>query len=160
MVHALTEAHRVLEPGGLLLDVRPSAVHRRIHHRRGGRRRLLGVMRERFRDERASDRAVRAVVRAGLFETVSRGRFPCNRIASTFHEFRSWLEGFAALQRLPSHASLLRRVEQALRENDREDRIVIAAPVDLWVLRARPRDARSRLPASRLSPSRRMRCGP
>ena len=29
MVHALTEAHRVLKPSGLLIDMRPAAKHRR-----------------------------------------------------------------------------------------------------------------------------------
>ena len=134
-MHALTEAYRVLRPDGLLLDVRPAAVHRRVHLVHGAETRLLGVMRERFLDERASDRAVAAVLRSGLFTRVSRSAYPCNRMARRFVDFRAWLEGFAALQDMPSHAWLLRRVERALEGVSGPARIVVSAPVDLWVLR-------------------------
>ena len=136
-MHALTEAHRVLRPDGLLLDVRPAAVHRRVHLVRGAETRLVGVMRERFLDERASDRAVAAVLRSGLFARVSRSAYPCNRVARSFEDFRAWLEGFATLQDLPSHAWLLRRVERAIQGMGTPARIVVSAPVDLWALRAR-----------------------
>lgn len=135
-MHALTEAHRVLKADGLLIDLRPAAVHRRVHLVRGKEARLLGVLRERFDDERASDRAVAAVVQSGLFQASERTAFPCNRVTSTFEEFRAWLEGFALLQKeLPSHDWLLRRVARAVVGCGGPHRIVVAAPVDLRVLR-------------------------
>lgn len=65
-MHALTEARRVLAGDGLLIDLRPSAVHRKVHAVLRKDTRLLGVMRERFDDERAADRAVGAA--AGTFD--------------------------------------------------------------------------------------------
>jgi hypothetical protein len=135
MVHALTEAHRVLDARGLLIDLRPAAVHRRVYVMRGDEVRLLGVKRERFAEERAAHRAVAAAVRSGLFAVTARTAFPCNRIATSFDAFRTWLQEFAALQDLPSHDALLHRVERACLEGGRRrPRVVIAAPVDLIVL--------------------------
>ncbi|HEX5043787.1 MAG TPA: hypothetical protein VFV75_12825 [Candidatus Polarisedimenticolaceae bacterium] len=135
MVHALMEAHRVLSPDGLLVDLRPAAVHRRVYHVRGKVERLLGVTRERFDDERASDRAVRAVMRSGHFEIASRALVPCDRVTSSLEMFRSWLRNFEALQSLAPHAWLLRRAERAVAAGRPGDRIVVRAPLDLWVLR-------------------------
>ena len=136
-MHALTEAHRVLGPDGLLIDLRPAAVHRRVYHVRGNTSRLLGVTRERFDDERASDRAIHAVVRSGHFEIESEASVPCDRVTASLDSFRSWLAGFEALQDLEPHAWLLRRAERALAQGSPGDRIVVRAPLDLRVLRRR-----------------------
>jgi len=86
MVHALTEVHRVLTPGGRAADLRPD---RRLD---GGRRRRdvlaklfyhtshgevpLGVLQEgSFVDDEAADRAVRWAVRRGLFRLESTETF-------------------------------------------------------------------------------------
>ena len=137
MVHALTEAHRVLSEDGLLVDLRPAAVHRRVYHAQGTVRRLIGVTRERFDDERAADRAVRAVVRSGLFEIAIRTAFPCDRVTSSAEAFAAWLQNFIAMQNLGSHDWLVRRVERALARGGPQDRIIVSAPVDLRVLRPR-----------------------
>ena len=115
MVHALTEAARVLTADGLLLDLRPSSVHRRVEAVSRGKAHLLGVMRERFDDERAADRAVNAALRSGLFEPMARTRFPCNRVATEAEDFRAWLAGYVAMAKLSPHAWLLGRVERAFR---------------------------------------------
>ena len=137
MVHALLEAHRVLSDDGLLIDLRPASVHRRVYHVQGKASRLLGVTRERFDDERASDRAVRAVVRSGHFEIKSRTAVPCDRVGSSFEAFRGWMRGFEALQDLDPHDWLLQRAERALAAGRTGDRIVVRAPLDLIVMRRR-----------------------
>jgi len=138
MGHALTEAHRVLAADGLLVDLRPAAVHRTVHAVSGKKARLLGVMRERFDEERASDRAVAAAVRSGLFAVVSRGRFPCNRVATAASDFQAWLAGYVAMADLTPHAWLGRWVERAFDEAKGSLRVVIRAPIDLIVLRPSP----------------------
>ncbi len=46
MVHALREAHRVLKPDGLLLDLRPGPVHRRVGIEVYGHYEQLAIMGE------------------------------------------------------------------------------------------------------------------
>jgi len=78
MVHALREIHRVLTPGGLLADLRPDRrldarkrrrdVLAKLFYARGGRETPVGVLEEgSFADDEAADRALRRVVRDGLF---------------------------------------------------------------------------------------------
>lgn len=69
MVHALREAHRVLEPLGLLLDLRPHYGPSRLQLPAGGGWRTVGPATLPRPDEDliASDRAVAAVVESGLF---------------------------------------------------------------------------------------------
>lgn len=78
MVHALTQAYRVLTPGGLLLDLRPD------HDPAGRRRKQLPVhvvtadaeydagavieTSSYYQDFAAADRSVQRVIRQGLFE--------------------------------------------------------------------------------------------
>jgi len=69
MVRALREVHRVLRPNGVLLDLRPAAQHRRAGLGEGQRWHPIGAMREKFDDDHAADRAVRQVIREGLFRT-------------------------------------------------------------------------------------------
>src|SRR5215510_13314825 len=73
MGHALREAHRVLKPGGLLIDLRPAPAHRRVGIVSGGRYRRLGTTRESLDPDHAAGRALRRIRRTGLFrlETVS-----------------------------------------------------------------------------------------
>ena len=79
MVDALEEAHRVLAPGGVLVDARPDSrvpayAERRTAHgyQRFG---IIATQRAELANDRASDRAIAKAVKAGLFMSVRRGRF-------------------------------------------------------------------------------------
>ena len=137
MVHALLEAHRVLDPSGLLLDLRPAAVHRRVGISQDGDYRLLWRMRESFDDDHAADRAVDQVTRNGYFKAEPRTRFPCFRVMDTLDEFQEWLTDFVTRNEHESHDWLVRRLERRLDRVPVKTRIVVSAPLVLRVLRKR-----------------------
>ena len=134
MVHALQEAHRVLQSDGLLLDLRPAAVHRRAGLGAGRRWRLVGVMREPFADDRAADRAVNLVIRQGLFHREARDEFILDRVMDSLQDFRAWLDDFSA-NTFPSHDWLYQRLERALGTRQPGTQIVVRGLVKLGVLR-------------------------
>ena len=135
MVHALHEAQRVLQPGGLLIDLRPAPVHRHIGISNDGVYRELGVMRENLSDDRAANRAVQHVVAEGLFKPGWRSKIPCDRVIDTYREFQVWLAEFVELGRMPSHDRLAKRVENALATARGKKKVVIRAPLMLKVLK-------------------------
>lgn len=134
MVHALHEAQRVLKPQGLLLDLRPAAVHRQVGVRHAGQVQRLGAMREKFDDDAAANQAVAEVVRQGLFIAQENLRFECQRTMDSVAEFRAWLDEFVTLGKLPSHARLLERVARAFDGKRGKTQIVITGPLELHVL--------------------------
>ena len=79
MVDALGEIHRVLAPGGTLVDARPdSRVPAYADRRKPRGLQRFGVVktsRQELTNDRASDRAVARVVREGLFMRRRSGRF-------------------------------------------------------------------------------------
>jgi hypothetical protein len=142
MVHALHEAQRVLRPEGLLVDLRPAAVHRRVGITQADGYRPVGVMRETFDSDRAADRAVTQVESEGRLKAEGRTVFACNRIMDSLDEFQQWLVDFVTLGKLPSHDWLVRRVERALDVAGGKASIVVSGPLVLRVLRKQEATAR------------------
>ena len=135
MVHALHEAHRVLKPNGTLIDLRPAAKHRRIGLGVGRGWRLVGVMREKFDDDRAADRAVAQVLREGLFRGESRIEFDLDRVMDGMADFQVWLDEFVQSGKLPSHAWLIKRLVNAQKKQGVETKIAARGPLTLGILR-------------------------
>ena len=135
MVHALLESRRVLKPDGLLIDLRPASVHRRVGFAKGDSYRLRWVMREHFDDDRAADRAVAQVVSEKLFKVERRLKFDCYRVMDRIEEFVAWLDDFINKGNFESHDWLVRRLERKLQGADAKTRIVVSAPLVLRALR-------------------------
>jgi|SRR5215813_5377131 len=135
MVHALHEALRVLRPDGLLVDLRPGAVHRRVAVMQAERYRPLGAMRETFDNDRAADGAVMEVEHEGLCKAERRTVFVCNRTMDSFDEFQEWLADFVKLGKQASHDWLVQRVKRALEVTGGNAKVVVSGPVVLRVLR-------------------------
>ena len=132
MVHALREAHRVLRPGGIIVDLRPAAKHRRVGLGRGRGWRLAGVMRESFDKDRAADRAVSQVVRADLFRRGAHLEFSVDREMDTLDGFLGWLKEFGGRRPMASHAWLIDKLNRKLAA--RNAPIVVRGILKLQVL--------------------------
>ena len=137
MVHALHEAHRILKPNGILIDLRPAAVHRRVSLLQGNTHLPLGVMREKFDDDRSADKAVAHVVSEKLFKAEGRTQFACSRVMDNLVEFQKWLDYSVKLGKLPSHDWLVRKVERERQIVGGKTRIVVSGPLMLQVLKKR-----------------------
>ena len=135
MGHALREAHRVLRPKGLLIDLRPDAVHRRVGLVQNGEYKFKWYSRESFDDDREADRAVATIVNEGLLRPEGRTRFACYRVMDTLDDFRSWMNDDIRKVRLLNRDWLVRRLEMAIAASEGDARIVISAPLILRALR-------------------------
>jgi hypothetical protein len=95
MVDALGEIHRVLAPGGILVDARPDsrvlAYAERRKPRGFQRFGIVKTSRLELANDRASDRAIARVVRQGLFKRKRRGRFWHLVPFSSLPELRKYL---------------------------------------------------------------------
>jgi hypothetical protein len=137
MVHALREAHRVLKPEGILLDLRPAARHRRVGLGEGRNWKLIGVMHESLADDHAANRAVAEVVQAGLLRRAARFETDLDRVMDSLADFRAWLDEFSVLGRLPVPDRLLERLEIKFEANKSRKKIVVRGPLSLGILEKR-----------------------
>lgn len=135
MVHALSEARRVLKPNSLLVDLRPAIKRCRVGIVYAGRHRELGTIRQRFELDRAANRAVGHVLAKRLFRQEWRTQFECDWVFATLGAFREWLSAFVESGGMPSHDWLVQRVESATRGRRTESKIVARAPLVMRVLR-------------------------
>ena len=129
MVHALYEAHRVLKPKGVLIDLRPAAAHRRVGIGKGRHWQFVAVLREPLNDDWAANRAVAKVVRDGLFIRKRHTEFSLDRTLDTSDEFRTWLDDFVQRQNLPSQEWLIKRVEREQRRQGTTGIITVRGPL-------------------------------
>ena len=142
MVDALGEVHRVLAPGGTLVDARPdSRVPAYAERRRPRGFQRFGVVkttRLEVANDRASDLAIASVVREGLFRRRRRGRFwhrvPFTNLAELRHYLREHL-------RFVHRADWV--VDDATRKRHSNDQFVIRRAVRYELLEVR----QSRSPA-------------
>ncbi len=134
MVHALHEATRVLKQGGVLIDLRPAPVHRRVGIEVYGDFKLVAKMNERFDEDYAADRAVAEVINKGILKPQSKLRFDCKRVMGTRKDFHLWMDEFIMTASLPSQESLVQKVERAYKSTFGRKRIVVRAPLNLRVL--------------------------
>ena len=137
MVHALREAHRVLKPEGLLIDLRPAPVHRRVGFKTTDSNRLRWVMRESFVDDLAANAAVADVVREGWFTAGKRKRFPCYRVMDTLDEFRAWLQDSIHKGKIGPHDWLVRLVRRELDSTPGKMKIIVSGPLVMRALKKR-----------------------
>ncbi|OLC49569.1 MAG: hypothetical protein AUH80_01010 [Chloroflexi bacterium 13_1_40CM_4_65_16] len=137
MVHALREVHRVLAPGGVLIDARPDSrvlAYAERQKARGFQRfGVVNTSSAELVNDRASDRAIARVVREGLFKRRRRGRF--------WHRL-PFANLAAVRQYLWEHLRFVRRanwvVDAATRRRYSAERFVIRRAVRYELLEARP----------------------
>ena len=155
MVDALSEVHRVLAPGGTLVDARPDsrvpAYAERRKPRGFQRFGLVRTNRLEVANDRASDRAIARVVREGLFKRRRRGRFWHLVPFSSLAELRKYLsehlrfvhraewviDGATRKRHLNDQFVIRRAVRYELLEALRSPRNISPARSPAW--RSRPR---------------------
>ena len=131
MVHALREAHRVLQSHGRLVDLRPADRDRqvRIYARRAWQ--PLGRILVNDVDVRAADGALERAVDRGLYYPVASRTLRVRRHFSTLRDWREYLAGLTSSRPEPG---LQERVHQAFRSSAGLRRIVVEIDLTLRVL--------------------------
>ena len=135
MVHALREAHRVLKPEGLLLDVRPAPSHRRVGILSPrGQWKLVAPMKEYLDDDRAANAAIKTVIGERLFRRQAYASVDLRRHVDTMSNFQAWLQEFSTLGAFPPHDWMVPKVKMALAKASRKAKIVVRGPLEIRVL--------------------------
>jgi SAM-dependent methyltransferase len=135
MVHALQEAHRVLKPNGILIDLRPTAEHRRLGLGEGRSWRPFASLHEVLDDDHAADAAVAEVLRRRYFRRERSFTFQLDRVMDTPQELRAWMADLNDRKNLAAHAALLKRFDRMYAQLEHPPRITVRGPLRLAVLR-------------------------
>jgi hypothetical protein len=135
MVHALTEAHRVLKPDGILVDLRPAPAHRQIGIGAGRTWQPVAALREQLDDDYAANAAMAAVVEQGLFRPVRRKHFLLDRVMDSVEELREFVAEFDSRRGLPSQMRLVDRLERRYKRQPRPGKVAVRGPMHLGILR-------------------------
>ncbi len=144
MVHALRNVHSLLREGGLLVDIHPVAVPRRVDVRIDGRPVPVGatVDAARFATYRLADRALSQVVRERLFIPAGREVFTFTVHADTLPDLLAYFaegEWSATFERRPTdlEEAIRRRIAYLYGEPGGGKEIVLHRPTAVtWFRRA------------------------
>jgi len=96
MVHALSEARRVLIPGGRLIDLRPTMRNRRVELDLPGATLFMGEIdsSSTFPDHVAANEAIDAALSAGEFRLEHKTTFPYTHDLDTLADLREFKASF------------------------------------------------------------------
>jgi len=94
-------------------------------------------MREDLTDDYVANRAVKQVLREGLFKSEKFTQFNCNRVMDSLKEFQTWLLEFTTLgrERSTAHDWLSARVERAYHATPGKKKVIVHSPLMLRRLR-------------------------
>ena len=122
MVHALSEARRVLKPGGRLIDLRPTARNRRVELELPDARLFIGEIdsSDTFPDHASADQALDAAIDVGDFQIEHKTTFDVVTDFDTVNDLRTFV---ASARRTVMPDSIPARIE-ALTKDQREDCII------------------------------------
>jgi SAM-dependent methyltransferase len=138
MVHALEEAHRVLKPDGILIDLRPAPAHRQLGLGVGRRWQRVGSLHEILDDDHAADAAVATVVRRGMFRPEKRTRFMLDRVLDSAQEVRDFIVEFDQRRDNSPHERLVARLERQHGDDIEKRKVSIRGPMHLAVFSKLP----------------------
>ncbi len=134
MVHALTEAHRVLKADGILVDLRPAPAHRQIGIGAGRSWQLVATLQEQLDDDYAANAAIAKVVSLGLFRPEQRKHFVLDRVMDSVDELRDFIADFDSRRELPSQMPLVDRLERRYNRKRKPGKVAVRGPMHLGVL--------------------------
>ena len=137
MVHALSEAGRVLRPGGLLIDLRPTARNRQVELELAEARLHIGEIdsSNSAAEKRMADEMLQAALERGFFRAEHQARFEFVTDLDTLEDLR---EFGTRLRRSVMPDGLPRRIA-ALTAGGGEDYLIrIRREMIIWRLRRLP----------------------